>query len=458
MKKWDQLFIRTGWMLEKRGENTFSCIYETELNREFLLQCLNKAGISHQYEKGMLILLDHVISEQKWLEAIDFFQRGVGGYWFEPSSEVAKLQELDKYIAGFVRQLNRLGFLTTGSCDGHGENSPYIMFSRKVNKRDIEKLLNCLGVKYRIRDNQLHYHVKLFIPREKLLDLAEKLSTFHKEWLSFENEISIKKEMFFQLLEQLLEINGESGNEKEVRQFVFEALKTNVDHITIDKVGNILAEKTYGNGVGPVILLNAHLDTFEKFVNGREMIKDGSTWFSSEGILGADDRAGVAILLYLAEYLSSDSNFNGKIKFIFTVQEEQGLIGARNVNETFLWGVDGAIVVDRRGTGDIVTSCGQAFPFCHEKYGAFFEKMAKHAQLSGWKMTPGGSSDTKIWASRGIQSVNLSAGYFYEHTNFEKLNIEAAFETVKLLLEVFNHSREFMHVIREIRNVEKRAN
>jgi hemerythrin-like domain-containing protein len=142
----------------------------------------------------------------------------------------------------------------------------------------------------------------------------------------------------------------------------------------------------------------------------RKIVKNGSIWSSSKGILGADDRAGVAVLLEIAKWLET-SDFNGTIKFVFTIGEECGLIGARELDEYFLWGVDAAIVVDRRGTGDIVTSYGTIQPFCDIQYGQFFEKVAKDAGLTGWKCTSGGSSDTRIWAERGIQSVNLSVGY-----------------------------------------------
>ena len=82
-------------------------------------------------------------------------------------------------------------------------------------------------------------------------------------------------------------------------------------------------------------------------------------------------------------------------------------MGAREVDEYFLGGTDVAIVVDRRGKGDIVTSCGGYIPFCEEAYGRLFEDAAKEIGISGWKCTNRGSSDTRIWAEHGIQSVNL---------------------------------------------------
>lgn len=86
-----------------------------------------------------------------------------------------------------------------------------------------------------------------------------------------------------------------------------------------------------------------------------------------------EEWAGVAVLLYIAESLSQ-STFSGKVKYIFTVEEEIGLVGARHVDGYFLRGTDAAIVIDRRGKGDIVSSCGGTITFCDDGYGHFFEK------------------------------------------------------------------------------------
>jgi tripeptide aminopeptidase len=258
-------------------------------------------------------------------------------------------------------------------------------------------------------------------------------------------------------LEELLMIPGASGNEGKVRDYVVEKLMPLVDHLTIDRTGNILAEKTYKTEHGPVILLNAHLDTVYEIEEDREIIKEGKVWSSSKGILGADDRAGVAVLLHIAEFLHLSSTFNGKVKFIFTVEEECGLVGANQVDDYFLWNTDAAIVVDRRGTGNIVTSCCGYIPFCHPLYGSFFKNVATSEGLNGWETTPGGSSDTRVWAMNGIESVNLSAGYFNEHTDEECLDVEDCYRTAILIEGVFKRSREMKGVLREINRM-KRVN
>ncbi|HCX50770.1 MAG TPA: hypothetical protein DG757_17455 [Bacillus sp. (in: Bacteria)] len=219
---------------------------------------------------------------------------------------------------------------------------------------------------------------------------------------------------------------------------------------SVDHAGNILVQKTYRGGNGPVILLNAHLDTVFEFEPNRKIIKDGNVWSSSEGILGADDQAGVSVLLHTADYFPY-SSFSRKVKFVFTVEEECGLIGAQQVDDDFLWGIDGAFVVDRRCHGNIVTSCGGYISFCDERYGAFYEQVALEENLDGWKTTAGGSSNTRIWAEHGIQSVNLSVGYGSEHTEGEFVNIEDCYETVRLLEGVFKRNKEMKNLLWEIR-------
>lgn len=454
MKTWNQLFVRHGWRLMEERENVFSFVNETKENMQFLEECLEKADVEFECDGLSLFLEGEAISETEWIRILDYPERGRGGnLWFEPGKEEPIVRELDTYICGIVRQLNRLGFYTNGCCDGHGRRRPNISFT--ANGKCVTKLQVILEVlrmdDFHIREHRQGYSISLPMNQSQLLDIAEKLSLVEENWLDEGTEF-IKEQFFYHLIEQLLSILGASGNEGRVREFVQETLAPFVDHISVDRSGNLLAEKKYRTGHGPTILLNAHLDLADELVPGRVLVKEDGIWSSSDGILGADDRAGVAVLLHTAQQLAS-SSFSGKVKFIFTVKEEIGLVGARNVDDYFLWGTDAAIVVDRRGKGDIVTSCRGYIPFCDEAYGRFFEKIAEEKDLTGWKCTEGGSSDTRIWAEHGIQSVNLSAGYQNEHTVDEYVDVKACYQTAKLVQSIFEHTRELREVLREIRRV-----
>ena len=452
MKNWNQLFARHGWLLKEGKENIFTCTLETKMNIEFLTECLDQANVEYFYDGKTLEVEGTPVSEQEWLEILDFKNRGMGGYlWFAPGKEEPKVRELDTFICGIIRQLNRLGIFTDGSCVGHGKRLAYVRVVK--NEKDIHQLMQIFAAiglnRVQLREQSQGYHISFPYKREQLLEAVEKLSSIKDEWMVQGPEFA-KEQLFYHLLEKLLSIPGESGNEGMIRDYVKEKLTPFVDYISVDRNGNLLAEKTYKAGSGPTVLLNAHLDVVEEFAPNRILIKENEIWSSNKGILGADDRAGVAVLLHVAEQLK-DSSFSGKVKFIFTVKEEAGLVGARKVDDYFLWGTDAAIVVDRRGKGDIVTSCGGYIPFCDDAYGSFFEKIAKEDGLTGWKCTAGGSSDTRIWAEHGIQSVNLSAGYQHEHTVDEYLDVNACYQTAKLIQGFFEKGRELRGVLRELR-------
>jgi putative aminopeptidase FrvX len=448
MKNWQSLFISQGFMVEEVNNQVFNVKQETVDNVTFLLESLDRLTTSYVMEGHHLVINSPVVTEESWLEAVDVRSRvGGGDICYRPGKDEIQIRYIDTYISGVIRQLNRLGLYTSICCDGHDRRRPNIGFGDGVDMELVQAVFQS-AVGLEINTN-IPRNVSFRISRYDLLDLAVRMNQIKPEWLEKGVEF-MKKQLFLQKLEQCLSINGESGNEQEIRDFVSRTLKPHVDFLKVDAAGNLLAQKTCGTGHGPTILFNAHLDTVDVIEKDREIVKDGQIWSSSHGILGADDRAGVAVLLELAQRLNT-IRFNGKVKFIFTVEEEVGLVGARAVNEIFLWDVDAAFVVDRRGKGDIVTSCGGYEPFCYESFGEFMEEVALSQGLAGWKCTPGGSSDTRIWASYGIQSVNLSVGYQHEHTDFETLDTNACYDTLSLLMGVLEKSRELGRVVHRIK-------
>jgi len=61
------------------------------------------------------------------------------------------------------------------------------------------------------------------------------------------------------LLKNLSELNGTSGAESLVRNFLRETIKPFVDTINIDKIGNLIAVKN-GHLSGPKVMISAHMD------------------------------------------------------------------------------------------------------------------------------------------------------------------------------------------------------
>lgn len=388
------------------------------------------------------------VKDEQIAAYIEDFQNE-GGPWnsigqeqlFNPKTEELPYYAFDPYIRGIVRWMNELGMMTRMCCDGHGEGRAYVEMDGFLTGRQMRLLKLCIPTDSAIRVRFLkgsRGHKVIFdytqAEQNELLGIAETLFKManDEEYIRMLELEQFKHRMF-----EWLEVPGESGREQKVRRRLTSSLRKLTDEQQIDEAGNLLA--TVRHGEGPTILLSAHMDTVERIKRGRVIHQEGTILTSSEGILGADDRAGIAAILELLERLPR-TNFSGTIKVAFTVEEETGLCGARGIDQEFIRDVDAAIVLDRRGTRDIVTGCRGMFDFCEASYGELFERAGRLVGMDDWEATRnGGSSDAKIFAEFGIASVNLSIGYRDEHTDFEEVDYCATFETVVLVETVLSH-------------------
>lgn len=87
------------------------------------------------------------------------------------------------------------------------------------------------------------------------------------------------------LIKELTGLNGVSGNEKEVRDYIIEKIKYLCDSISVDSIGNIIAYKK-GNSSRMKVMLSAHMDEVGFIVSGHS--EKGFLKFKPVG--GIDDR------------------------------------------------------------------------------------------------------------------------------------------------------------------------
>lgn len=123
---------------------------------------------------------------------------------------------------------------------------------------------------------------------------------------------------------------------------------------TGSNTGNLVCTLS-GDGRGRSILLAAHMDTVEPG-RGIEPRIDGDVITSrGETVLGADDKAAVAITIELIERIVAEGRPHGRIDLLFTVAEEKGLVGAKHLDLAVLGRPDFAYVLDAEGPpGNIV--------------------------------------------------------------------------------------------------------
>jgi putative aminopeptidase FrvX len=184
-------------------------------------------------------------------------------------------------------------------------------------------------------------------------------------------------------------------------------------------------------------MLSAHMDVIYELAADSQLVKNGSIWSRSEGILGADDRAGIAMILILLDELPTQG-FNGTIKVAFTVQEETGQKGAVKLDSSFYKDVKMAVSLDRRNGNDIVIRSNGSKTYGPEELGKLFETASKELWNgeNNYIITNGGVSDLRVWSAEGVPSLNLSVGFRNEHTPYETLDIEEWRRTRQLVLHV----------------------
>lgn len=254
------------------------------------------------------------------------------------------------------------------------------------------------------------------------------------------------KQMKKQIID-LLNIQAPSGQEYKVVKYVRPILNKLCDKVWLDSYGNLLAEKTVGSGQGATIILSAHMDSVNHLEKGRKVIEENGIFRSTKGVLGADDRAGIAIILAVLRNVEK-TGFEGKIKVAFSREEEIGCIGSSQMDKEWIKQSDLAIVVDRRGNNDIVVgNFGGAF--CSTEVGKFFEDCSALLDMD-WKACEGGISDACTFSELGVHSVNLSAGYVNEHTDKEYLVFNDMKKTVNLILQALALVNDFVHTFGEV--------
>jgi len=183
-------------------------------------------------------------------------------------------------------------------------------------------------------------------------------------------------------------------------------------------------------------MFTCHLDTacFEQekvnhVIDGDFIKTDGTT------ILGADDKAGMTVLLYMIK---------NKIPglYYFFIGEESGCIGSGRLSRN--WGstdfskyIKKVISFDRRGTSSIIT---------HQLYGRgcsdeFATDLASKLNSTNYGMNFR-LDDTGIYtdSAKFIQLVpectNISVGYYSEHTSSERQDINFLRRLCKAVCEV----------------------
>jgi hypothetical protein len=163
-----------------------------------------------------------------------------------------------------------------------------------------------------------------------------------------------------------------------------------------------------------------------------------------KSILGADDKAGMTILLYMIE-----KKVPGL--YCFFIGEEVGCIGSGKACDDAVWvHYDRMVSFDRRGTKSVITYQSSK-RCCSEE---FATELSNQLNRYGMSMEPddtGVYTDSAEFVDVIPECTNISVGYYKEHTHFEHQDID---HLIKLAIAVTKVDWESLPVKRDHRKVE----
>lgn len=206
---------------------------------------------------------------------------------------------------------------------------------------------------------------------------------------------------------------------------------------------NVIYKNGYLYAKGEIpIMLCAHMDTVHEKNVENIFISDNGTLWSPQGI-GGDDRCGIYTILM---------SITGENKpyILFTEDEETGCIGAgyfaddvksglingKDININFI------VEADRKGADDSVY------------YDCDNPEFEEHINSFGFVTSYGTCSDISYIApALGVAAVNLSCGYYDQHTLKETIVLSELYNTIHKVRNIIadaaapeNASRKFEYV------------
>lgn len=165
-------------------------------------------------------------------------------------------------------------------------------------------------------------------------------------------------------------------------------------------------------------LFVAHTDTVATGEGANPIVYDGDWWCSApNSTLGADDGAGIALLLHL---------MRNKVPgyFLLCRSEECGGAGSSYVAQEhgdLLEQFDRAIAFDRKGVSSVITHQGSRC--CSDKFGEALAEALSTDELLYATDNTGVFTDTANFTEYIAECTNLSCAYEKEHSDKERLNV-----------------------------------
>src|SRR5690606_14637975 len=92
----------------------------------------------------------------------------------------------------------------------------------------------------------------------------------------------------------------------------------------------------------------SHMDTVTPGKKIKPFIRDGYIVSDGTTVLGSDDKAGLAAILEAVRIIIEEKIEHGLIQLVFTIGEETGLVGSKNIEHSLIK-ADYGFAIDSNG-------------------------------------------------------------------------------------------------------------
>ncbi len=209
---------------------------------------------------------------------------------------------------------------------------------------------------------------------------------------------------------ELVQIDSLSWREGAMAAAVIEKLRSLGLEVEVDDAGKAVGGET-GNVIArlaparvrahderlPWIMLNAHVDTVVPGEGIKPVVVGDKITAESETITGADDKAGVAVIFEAVRQIIDGGIAHGGIEVVFTVAEEIGLCGAKEMDFSRLRSKMAYVMDGGEEHGTITV----AAPYANRM------KFVMHGKASHAGVAPEKGVNSIVAAARAIAEMTL---------------------------------------------------
>lgn len=167
--------------------------------------------------------------------------------------------------------------------------------------------------------------------------------------------VMINKERMVDEFISLISIDSLARNERKMADTLKKKLQDMGYEVTEDDAGEKIGGNTgnlicnvKGSKDVPALMLAAHMDTVQPGVGKKHVIEGNCIKTDGTTVLGGDDAAGLECILESLRVLRENNIEHGDIQIVFTIGEEEGLFGSKNLDYGRIY-AKYAVVLDSHG-------------------------------------------------------------------------------------------------------------